>query len=128
MPAVPEHVVRHFTFYNPRERMIVVAVALIDGREQILGLADVALLDTGVTELAVVVDDGLQQRGLGKLLTEAIASLAVRQGATHLYAELLDDNVPMRRLMERLGNTVRTVEDGTTRLYTRLAASQRRAA
>ena len=128
MPAVPEHVVRHFTFYNPRERMIVVAVALIDGRERILGLADAALLDTGVTELAAVVDDGLQQQGLGKLLTEAIASLALRQGATHLYAELLDDNVPMRRLMERLGNTVRTVEDGTTRLYTRLAAPQRRAA
>ena len=87
-----------------------------------------ALLDTGVTELAVVVDDDLQQQGVGKLLTEVIASLAVRQGATHLYAELLDDNMPMRRLMERLGHTVRTVEDGTTQLYTRLAASQRRAA
>ena len=128
MPMVPEHVVRHFTFYNPRERMIVVAAAMIDGQERILGLADVVLLDTGAAELAVVVDDGLQQRGLGKLLTEVIASLAVRQGATHLYAELLDDNTPMRRLMERLGHTVRTVEDGTAQLYTRLAAPQRRAA
>ncbi len=128
MPAVPEHVVRHFTFYNPRERMIVVACALLDGRERILGLADVVLLETGVAELAVVVDDGLQERGVGKLLTEVIASLAVRQGATHLYAELLDDNTPMRRLMERLGHTVRTVEDGTAQLYTRLAAGQRRAA
>ena len=86
------------------------------------------LLDTGVAELAVVVDDGLQKQGVGKLLTEVIASLAVRQGATHLYAELLDDNAPMRRLMERLGHTVRTVEDGTAQLYTRLAAPQRRAA
>lgn len=128
MPTVPEHVVRHFTFYNPRERMIVVAVALIDGRERILGLADIVLLETGVAELAVVVDDGLQKQGVGTLLTEVIASLAVRQGATHLYAELLDDNEPMRRLMERLGHTVRTVQDGTAQLYTRLAAPQRRAA
>jgi RimJ/RimL family protein N-acetyltransferase len=128
MPTVPEHVVRHFTFYNPRERLIVVAAAMIDGHEQILGLADVVLLDTGVAELAVVVDDELQQRGVGKLLTEVIASLAVRQGATHLYAELLDHNVPMRRLMERLGRTVHTVQDGTSQLYTRLAAPQRRAA
>ena len=65
---------------------------------------------------------------MGKLLTEVIASLAVRQGATHLHAELLDDNAPMRRLMERLGHTVRTVEDGTSQVYTRLPAAQRRAA
>ena len=77
MPTVPEHVVRHATFYNPRERMIVVACALIDGRERILGLADVVLLETGVAELAVVVDDGLQKQGVGKLLTEVIASLAL---------------------------------------------------
>lgn len=128
MPVVPEHVVRHFTFFNPRERMIVVGSALIDGRERILGLADVVLLETGVAELAVVVDDDAQHRGVGKLLTEVIASLAVRQGATHLYAELLDENEPMRRLMERLGHTVRNVEDGTAQLYTRLAEPQRRAA
>ncbi len=128
MPSVPEHVVRHFTFYNPRERMIVVATAMIDGRERILGLADVVLLETGVAELAVVVGDAVQQRGVGKLLTEVIASLAMRQGATHLYAEMLDDNVPMRRLMERLGRTVRSVEDGTSQLYTRLGATQRHAA
>ena len=76
----------------------------------------------------MVVDDDLQRQGVGTLLTEVIASLALRQGATHLYAELLDDNTPMRRLMERLGDTVRTVGDGTAQLYTRLAAPQRRAA
>jgi RimJ/RimL family protein N-acetyltransferase len=128
MPTVPEPIVRHFTYFDPRERQIVVAVTMTEGGEQIVGLADVALLDTGVAELAVVVDDKCQQQGIGKLLTEVIASLAVRQGATHLRAELLDHNVPMLRLMERLGRTVRTMEDGTSHVLTRLRADQRRAA
>lgn len=128
MPTVPERVVRHFTYFDPRKRLVVTAVTMIGGSEEIVGLADVALLETGVAELAVVVDDDVQGQGVGKLLTEVIASLAVRQGATHLRAELLEHNVAMLRLMERLGRTVRSVEDGTSQVYTRLSAAARRAA
>jgi acetyltransferase len=128
MPEVSDTVVRHFTFYDPRERLIVVAMAMTDHHEVMVGLADVALQETGVAELAVVVGDDSQSLGVGKLLTEVIASLALRQGATHLRAELLEHNEPMLRLMQRLGRTVRTVEDGTSRVLTRLPAGQRRAA
>jgi acetyltransferase len=128
MPAIPEHVVRHFTYFDPRERLIVVAVTMVGASEHIVGLADVALLNTGVAELAVVVDDDRQQQGVGKLLTEVIASLAARQGATHLEAELLEDNAAMLALMERLGRTVRAVQDGTQRVVTRLPNARRRAA
>ncbi len=76
----------------------------------------------------MVVDDDVQNQGVGKLLTEVIASLAVRHGATHLRAELLEHNVAMLKLMERLGRTVRSVEDGTSQVYTRLSAATRRAA
>lgn len=128
MPQVTERLVRHFTFYDPRERLIVVAAAMAEGSERIVGMADVALAETGVAELAVVVDDGLQGQGVGKLLTEVIASLAMHQGATHLRAQLLEHNAPMLALMERLGRTVRTVSDGTIEVVTRLSSAQRRAA
>jgi acetyltransferase len=128
MPGVSDAIVRHFTFYDPRERLIVVAMAMTDHHEVLVGIADVALQETGVAELAVVVDDESQSLGVGKLLTEVIASLALRQGATHLRAELLEHNEPMLRLMQRLGRTVRTVEDGTSQVLTRLPAGQRRAA
>jgi acetyltransferase len=128
MPEVSDTIVRHFTFYDPRQRLIVVAMTMNEHHEVMVGLADVALQETGVAELAVVVDDDSQSLGVGKLLTEVIASLALRQGATHLRAELLEHNEPMLRLMQRLGRTVRTVEDGTSRVLTRLPAGQRRAA
>src|SRR5947208_15830166 len=60
MQEVPESVVSHFTFYEPRERLMLAATAPVDGTETIVGLADVALLDTGMAEIAVVVGDADQ--------------------------------------------------------------------
>jgi hypothetical protein len=43
------------TFYDPRERMVVVAVEMLGGREQIVGVADIVLaertLDEGARDL-----------------------------------------------------------------------------
>ena len=127
-PAVAQSTVRHFTYYEPRERVIIAATAPIDGREAILGLADMAVLATGLAEIGLVVADEHQSRGIGGLLSEAVAWLALQRGATHLKAEMLDGNTPMLRLMERIGPTVRTVEDGTSVAYTRLPALRRQSA
>jgi GNAT superfamily N-acetyltransferase len=120
MPDVPEQVVRHFTFYDPRKRLVVAATAPIDHAEELVGLADVATVRTGLAELALVVDDHRQGQGVGTLLSEAVAALARRNGATHLKADLLTENAAMLRLMERLGPTLRTHEGGTAVVYTRL--------
>jgi len=100
--------------------LVVAATAPLDGAEQVVGLADVGFGGTGVAELGVVVDDRTQNRGVGKLLTEAVASLAIQRGASHLRGELPQSDGPVRRLMERLGRTVETVEDGRRVLYARL--------
>ena len=118
---------RHFTFYNPRERMVLAATLPVDGYERIVGLADMAVLDTGLAELGVVMDDARQGQGIGTLLSEALAWLAAQRGATHVKAQMLDNNVAMARVMERLGPTVRTVEDGHPVLYARLDALRSRA-
>lgn len=128
LPVVPESIIRHFTFYDPRSRLMLAATLPLAGVEEIVGLADVALLSTGLAEIGLVVDDENQGRGLGKLLSEAVASLAIQRGATHLKAEMLDGNRPMVTVLERLGPTVRTVEDGASIAYTRLSVNGRRAA
>ena len=127
-PAVSDTIVRHFTFYAPRERLVLVATMPVDGAERVVGLADAAFLATGLAEIGVVVDDDAQGQGLGKVLSEAVASVALQHGATRLKAEMLHGNVPMLRLLERLGRTVRTVEDGRAVAYTRLQPGRRRSA
>ena len=128
MPIVGEAAVRHFTFYDLRRRLVVATLAPLDGHEALVGLADVALLETGLAEIALVVADDQQGRGVGKLLSEAAAALAGQHGATHLKAELLEENVAMRRLMEHLGPTVSTLDGSGLTLYTRLPATRRTAA
>ncbi|MEA2430736.1 MAG: hypothetical protein QOF65_530 [Thermoleophilaceae bacterium] len=125
-PEVSDSTVRHFTFYDLRERLILAATMLRDGGEAIVGLADAAFLATGLAEIGVVVDDDAQGQGLGKVLSEAVASVALQRGATRLKAEMLNGNTPMLRLLERLGRTVRTVEDGRAVAYTRLQPGRRR--
>jgi GNAT superfamily N-acetyltransferase len=125
-PELPESLVRHFAFYDPRERLRLAAAMPSGLGEEIVGLADVALLATGLAELGVVVADHSQGRGVGALLSEAVASLAIQRGATHLKAAMRDDNTRMLHLMQRLGPTVRTMEDGNVVAYTRLPATRRR--
>jgi len=120
MPTVREATVRHFTFYDPRERLVMAATLPVDGRERIAGLADVVLLETGLAEIGVVVADDQRGRGLGKLLSEAVATIALRHGATHLKAEVLDRNNRMLAIMRGLGPTVTTVEQGNSVVYTKL--------
>jgi acetyltransferase len=127
-PAIEDDAVHHFTRFDPRERMVVAACAPGEGGETIMGLADVELLQTGVAQVGVVVDDRHQHRGVGKLLAEAVAALAMRQGADRLTAEALGENSAMERLLERLGPTVRAEEDGVSMVHTRLPARSRRAA
>jgi len=128
MPEIDERQVQHFTFYNPRERVVLAATAPLEGVEEIVGLADVALVDTGVAELGLVIDDAHQGRGVGQVLVQSVARLAASYGATHLKAEMLDHNEPMLKLMQELGRTVETVEDGHRMVYTRLPLRARRAA
>jgi GNAT superfamily N-acetyltransferase len=124
-PALSEWTVQRFTFYDPRERVVLAATEPVEGREAIVGLADAAFLDAETAELAVVVDDEVQGRGLGKMLSEATASLALRRGITCLKAEMLAGNRPMLRLLERLGQTARSSEGGHAVAYTRLRADRR---
>jgi GNAT superfamily N-acetyltransferase len=125
---VDDGLVRRFTFYDPRERLVVAATALVDGREQVVGLGDVTLLETGLAEIGVVVDDARQGRGLGTLLAQAVAALALRRGTTHLRLETLDGRGPGLAVMDRLGRVTRCVEDGRTIVYARIAGATRRAA
>ena len=117
---VPDSVVQQFTYYEPRERLMIAASGLEDGTERIIGLAGVTVLETGTADVAVVVDDTRRGLGVGTLLTEAVASLALRRGATHLKATMEGENSAMLRLLERQGHTVRTHDDGRVVAYTRL--------
>lgn len=69
----PELVVRRLAYYDPHERMTLLAVAFEDGGERILGFADVTFGVDGDDDVVVTVRDDLGPEGADALMTEAVA-------------------------------------------------------
>jgi hypothetical protein len=67
--AASDELVRRFTFYDPRERVVLAATMLDGGQERIVALGDAAFDDMP----EVVVDDDMDERGVADLMAEAVA-------------------------------------------------------
>ncbi|WP_106402733.1 GNAT family N-acetyltransferase [Actinocorallia populi] len=65
----------------------------------------------GAAELALLVEDGLQGRGLGRALAERMLDLGREQGLRELHASVLHDNTRIRRLLTSLGGRTSRTED-----------------
>ena len=57
-------------------------------------------------EVALVVADGLQGRGLGELLLSRLREAALERNVTHFTGCILDENRPMRGLLRKMGGRV----------------------
>jgi GNAT superfamily N-acetyltransferase len=121
-PRISSSLVRHFTFPDPRRRMIVVATAPLEGTERIVGMADAAFQRAALAEIAFVVADELQGRGIGHLLAETVAALAARHGARRLRADISGGGVAALGVMRGLGPTVSVWGEGSSVAYTTLPA------
>ena len=92
-----------------------------EGGDEIVGLGDVCFVSTGIAEIGLVVEEEHQSHGIGRLIAEAIASLAVSRGATHLKAEMLDSSPAVMKVLGSIGRTV-TADRGRARRRLREAA------
>ena len=94
---LPEHWYRRFANVDYRSRLALVA------EEQGTSLRAVARYEPGetpgTTEIAIVVEDGWQGRGLGALLLDALLAAAEARGRCRFTADVLADNRPMLRVL-----------------------------
>jgi len=87
-PEIEERQVQLFTFYNPRERLVLAATAPVEGAEEIIGLADVETRLLG-PEGAIHVfgpQKGLQSdqiESLDRELTRLVDRVKVSLGSNH---------------------------------------------
>jgi len=59
--------------------------------------------DPAVAEVAFIVADGYQGRGIGGLLMDALVIAAQVEGVRRFTARMLADNLPMRSILDRYG-------------------------
>ncbi|WP_449061657.1 N-acetyltransferase family protein [Planomonospora algeriensis] len=106
MPTLPERV---FDRLCDRGR----GHSIVAGRDgQVVALASLMFTpDPGIAELAFLVEDRWQGRGLGSALARMLVTEARDLGFAEVKATLLSDNVRMRRLLVSLGATLNHTDD-----------------
>ena len=106
-PGLPP---RLFGLFLDRSRGTTLVVEGTDGEIVALG----HLMHTtrpGTAELAFLVEDCWQGRGLGRALAERMLDLGRELGLAELDASVLSENARMRRLLTSLGGRTRRTED-----------------
>jgi GNAT superfamily N-acetyltransferase len=100
MPRIPENYVRAMAALDHWDREAV--VALLDG--EMIGIAEYVrdAARPHVADLAALVADPWQQRGLGRLLVSCLAQLAERRGITEFGADVILEN---RKAMQAVNGT-----------------------
>ncbi|CAL9674851.1 hypothetical protein SUDANB105_07799 [Streptomyces sp. enrichment culture] len=90
---------------NP-ERGTTLVTTPADRTDHIIAMTNVMRTDQqGVGELAILVEDAWQARGLGTALVEHAASVARREGHHTLTAVVAASNEPMLHVLEKLEAT-----------------------
>ena len=85
------------------------ALAAISEEGEVIGVARYFrdLQHPDVAEIAIVVEDRWQRRGLGRALTRRLAAVARRRGIDSFHADLLGDNRAAVRLLRGLSAAAR---------------------
>lgn len=119
---LPEAWYRRFANVDYRTRLALVAedpeAGSAAGDAPLRAVARYEPGDTpGTTEIAIVVEDGWQGRGLGTRLLDALLRSAESRGLRRFTADVLADNRAMRRVLSRLADVrKRSVDSGVLTL------------
>ena len=102
---------RYLTELDGHDHVALVA-HLIDGTG--VGVARYVRIpgDPPTADVAIVVADALQGRGLGSVMAEHLAAVAAQNGIERFSADMLSDNVPAQRLMAHLSGQLERHHDG----------------
>jgi GNAT superfamily N-acetyltransferase len=88
---------------NPRSALTLIALRISQGRPTVIAAGTYTARDATTTEVSLAVDDQFHGKGIGTILVEHLALLAVRNGFTHLWAVTHADNLAMREVFRESG-------------------------
>lgn len=101
---MPHERLQEFAVIDYSKEMAIVAVLEHNTREEILGLVQYGVApDAHSAEVALVVRDDVQNRGVGTELLSYITQIAKRAGLMGFSAEVLTGNRAMMHLFEKAG-------------------------
>ncbi|HXW73297.1 MAG TPA: GNAT family N-acetyltransferase [Steroidobacteraceae bacterium] len=114
--------VEFFLSADFNSHVALVAVMQREGHDVIVGGGRYIVVRPGMAELAFMVEDGCQGLGIGGVLMRHLVVLARRAGLKQLIAEVLPENQPMLKVLEKSGLPLtRKQADGVLQVVLSLA-------
>jgi acetyltransferase len=112
LKTLPPEWVNHFTRIDYTQDVALVALKEIESRERILGVCRIMRKpDSTRGELAVVIDDLWQGKGIGRILSERCIPIAKKLGIESVWGIVSLENKKFLSLAKKLGFTIE-VEPG----------------
>jgi len=115
---MPHERLQNFTAIDYTNEMVILAVLRKEEKEEVIAIGQYGIDEpTHTAEVALVVRDKYQQRGVGTEMLTYLTFLAKRRGLLGFTAEVLMGNTPMMRLFEKMGFEMhRVIEEGVYEL------------
>lgn len=115
---IPHETLQEFVAIDHTEQELIVASVADGDREKIVGIAQFCVSPEGnEADAAVAVSDEYQGKGVGWELCLQLAHLGARRGLKGFTADVLAENAPIMKLIEKSGYSVKKVlEAGTYRV------------
>jgi len=108
-PRIPERDLRRFVNVDHRDREALVA----ETSGQLVAVGRYDRITPDEAEVAFVVEDAYQGRGIGSVLLEHLAAAAAEEGISRFTAEVLPQNATMQRVFADAGYELeRSYRDG----------------
>lgn len=83
--------------------LTLIVLRTVRGEDRIIATGSYFAKAPGAAEIALTVEDAFQGKGLGSLLFERLALLAIRHGLTRLWAMTQAENRPMMEILRHSG-------------------------
>lgn len=113
--ALTESDLHNFCDTDPHNNVALVVERELEGKKDIIGVGRYIRLPDGKTaEIAFVVQDNEQKKGIGTILLKHLAALAWQQGIRHFCGEVLRQNARMLSIFRKFDPSMDLAIDDTT--------------
>jgi RimJ/RimL family protein N-acetyltransferase len=101
---MPHERLQEFAIIDYTKEMVILAAIEREGKEEVVGVGQYGIDEaTHTAEVAFIVRDDYQNKGIGLELLSYLTYLAKKQGLLGFTAEVLVENEPMLHLFEKMG-------------------------
>ena len=101
---MPDERLQEFVVIDYTREMVILVIDDSSGKEEVVAVGQYGIEEHSHTaEVALVVRDECQNKGIGSVLLSYLTNLAKKQGLLGFTAEVLVENKPMLHLFEKMG-------------------------